>query len=160
VSNWDDSARRFKFHGSESEADATDPDASRAARSSPSSSPAARRLNCILGYAGSGLRQMMRGRFASVEPNYPASGRPVLTASALNVLQRLRKKPYSSAWENKTPSEIAAGIARLRDGRARRFPVPVDVDPGAGTEEADPLSGASGAARHRLPAESGAPIWL
>jgi hypothetical protein len=88
VSNWDDIARRFKFHGSESAADAADPDASR--HLFTVFEPGRKTAELYLGYAGSGLRQMMRGRFASVEPNYPASGRPVLTASALNVLQRLR----------------------------------------------------------------------
>jgi phage protein D len=146
VSNWDDDKRQFKFHGSESEADAADPSASR--HPFTIFEPSAKTAELYLGYAGK-LRQMMRGRFATVEPIFPSSGKPTLTASALNVLQRLRRKPYSSAWPNKKPSEIATGIAGLRDGNAKRFPLPVDVDPGAGSNE-DPIPYIAQAAQHDI----------
>lgn len=140
VSNWNDRDQRFKFYGSETEADAADPAASR--HLFTIFEPSAKTAELYLGYAGA-LRQMMRGRFATVEPMFPSAGKPVLTASALNVLQRLRKKPYSSAWKDSTPSEIASGIANLRDGNARRFPVPVDVQPGVKEEKIDYLAQAN-----------------
>jgi phage protein D len=146
VSNWDDTARRFKFYGSETEADAANPAASR--HPFTIFEPSNKVAELHLGYSGA-LRQMIRGRFATVEPVFPAAGKPILTASALNVLQRLRRKPYASAWSNKKPSEIAAGIATLRDGANRRFPVPVDTDPGALSNE-EPIPYIAQAVQHDI----------
>lgn len=132
VSNWDDTARRHKYYGSESEGDAGDPDGS----DHPFTifEPSLTTAELHLGYAGA-LTLMMRGRFTSVEPVFPAAGRPTLTATALNVLQRLRRKPYSGNWRGRKPSAIADEIAHLRDGNTRRFPVPIDTVEGALTRE-------------------------
>jgi phage protein D len=43
------------------------------------------------------------------------------------VLHKLRRKQYTTSWEGKKDSEVAANIATLRDEGEKRFPLPIET---------------------------------
>ena len=136
VNNWDDSARRCKYIGSETAAQLA---------SNPlftQFDPGARSCELSLGYAGS-LQMVVRASFQSMDPNFPESGPPVLTVRALNILQQLRTKKYTYAWTGQTPSNIALAFNNFRENGQPRLRSTVDqktwsvvVDPQASPNEA------------------------
>jgi uncharacterized protein len=127
VSNWDDDQRKYRFYGSETADDTANPEAS----THPYTifEPSKRRVELKLGYVDA-LVPMMKGRFVTVEPTFPAAGRPSITASALNELHRLRRKQHSGSWPNKKLAEIALDIHGKFDRGERR--IGVDVRPADG----------------------------
>lgn len=134
VNNWDDTARRCKYIGSETAAqlDGT----SQASKLFTLFDPGGKTAELALGYVG-GLQTMLRATFQTVEPSFPESGPPVLTVRGLNILQQFRKKKFSYAWTNQTPSAIALNFNTLRDGSKPRLQAPwkVATDPHAPQED-------------------------
>lgn len=132
VNNWDAATRRFKYIGSETSADL---------KTSTQESgrfrlfdPCNKEVEVHFGYLGD-LRLMVKGRFTTLEPNFPSGGKPTLEVRGLNVLHKLRRKQYSDHWIDKRDSEIAKDIGQKTDkalGRnAKRFPLRVVVSDAA-----------------------------
>jgi phage protein D len=123
VNNWDPTANKFKYLGSEGQ---------------PSSilDPSDKKVTVQMGYAGD-LRVMLTGYITTIEPNFPASGAPTLTVRGLNVLHQLRPKQYTYAWTDKTDSEIAENIASLCEAQTgkKRFPLPIETNKTAKARE-------------------------
>jgi phage protein D len=135
VNNWDPTTRDFKYVGSET-AESLKQDTQQT-RLHRLFEPCGKTADLRLGYAGN-LRVMLTGNFTTMEPNFPSSGPPTLTVRGLNVLQKLRTKQFTTAWVDLKPSEIAKNIATLRDksnGNAKRFPLPIEIDPNAKGQE-------------------------
>jgi phage protein D len=124
VNNWDATARRCKYIGSETAAQLGASDD--ASKLFTLFDPGGKTAELALGYVGS-LQTMVRGAFTTVEPNFPESGPPVLTVRALNILQQLRSKKFSYAWTSKTPSDIALNFNSLRNGSQPRLKTPWKV---------------------------------
>jgi phage protein D len=123
VNNWDDSARRCKYIGSETAAQLASGSAASALFTL--FDPGLNSCELALGYTGS-LQSMVKASFQSVDPNFPESGPPVLTVRGLNILQQLRTKKYTYAWSslttpNNTPSNIALSFNSFRDGGQPRL---------------------------------------
>ena len=140
VNNWDAAERRFKYIGSET-ADSLNPQVQTPAAQARSLlqhlfEPGNREFELFMGYAGK-LTLMMKGSCTTMEPDFPAGGSPTLTVRALNVLHKLRRKQYSSNWHGKKDSEIAEAIGNERDRntRAKRFPLPIRINPDAKRKE-------------------------
>ncbi|GLQ89916.1 phage late control D family protein [Dyella flagellata] len=127
VNNWDPSTRQFKYVGAETSStqrglfDLTD-----------------KTVEVWMGYA-TDMRLMMKGTFTTLEPNFNA-GTPTLTVRGLNALHQLRRKQYSTTWNNKRDSDIATDIATRTDGSAaggaKRFPMPLVINSQARDKEA------------------------
>jgi phage protein D len=120
VNNWDDDRRRFKYVGSETEAQ-------------PSEAlyrmfePCARDFELSMGY-GSNLVRMVKATPAGLEPSFPAGGAPTLTVRALNVLWKLQTKKYRGHWADKTFAQVVDEIAKKTEaGGCKRFPIPIRV---------------------------------
>lgn len=124
VNNWDATARRCKYIGSETAASLGG--TSDAAKLFTLFDPSGKTAELALGYVGS-LQTMLQATFTTVEPNFPESGPPVLTVRGLNILQQLRKKKFSYAWTNKAPSDIATSFNSLRDAGQPRLKSPWKV---------------------------------
>jgi len=134
VNNWDATAMRCKYIGSETTSQLGS--AGSGSYLFTLFDPSGKVAELTLGYVGS-LQSMVRATFTTVEPNFPESGPPVLTVRGLNILQQLRKKKHSYAWPGKTPSFIAKNFNTLRDGGAARLKAPWTVttnDAAAGQE--------------------------
>lgn len=126
VNNWDTLNNDFKYVGAET---------AQTLNGSGSEShlhrlfePCNKEVQIRMGYVGD-LKTMMTGTFTTMEPSF-SGGAPTLQVRGLNVLHQLRRKQYTTSWENKKDSEIAENIASLRDpqsGRAR-FPMPIVTD--------------------------------
>ena len=124
VNNWDDTARRCKYIGSETTALlAGTGDASKLVKLFE---PCSKTVEVVLGYVGD-LQPMLRATFTTMEPNFPETGPPVLTVRGLNILHRLRKKKFSYAWTNQKPSAIARSFNSLRNGSQPRLRRPWTV---------------------------------
>jgi phage protein D len=127
VNNWDAAIRTFKYVGSET------PESLRGG--TPESlrhrlfDPCNKTVEVRMGYRGD-LRLMLKGTFTTMEPSFPSGGAPALTVRGLNVLHQLRRKQYSTNWEDKTDSQIAENIATLNDPdlNRKRFPLPIETD--------------------------------
>jgi phage protein D len=140
VNNWDATTRRPKYIGFD-----TDPANPRSGGDEERATlfePCGKRVSLRMGYAGD-LRLMLLGTFTTLEPNFPASAPPTLSVRGLNVLHQLRRKQYSTTWNDKRDSEIATDLATLRDNNLptadkRRIPLPLVVDTNAQQTE-DPL---------------------
>ncbi|HEX4459104.1 MAG TPA: hypothetical protein VIA18_14100 [Polyangia bacterium] len=138
VNNWDADRHAFKYIGSEDLNDQGQPNNP----GGPDAlywtvfDPCNKSVELHLGYAGQ-LERMMIGAFTTIEPNFPASGPPVLQVRMLNRLQQLRTKKYSQSWSNTTDSAVAESIANARDPDTgqKRFPFPVVTDPNAKQKE-------------------------
>lgn len=125
VNNWDDSTGRFKYVGSETEADLRG--SGEEALRYRLFDPCNKTVQVHMGYAGH-LVLMMTGNFTTMEPRFPDGGAPTLTVRGLNALHQLRRKQYSGAWRNTKDSDIAMNIATLTDRGRRRFPLPIRID--------------------------------
>ena len=124
INNWDATARRCKYIGSETTAQlAGTGDTSKLFKLFE---PCSKTVEVALGYVGD-LQPMLRATFTTMEPNFPENGPPVLTVRGLNVLHRLRKKKFSYAWTNQKPSAIARSFNNLRDGSQPRLTRPWTV---------------------------------
>lgn len=118
--------RLFKYIGSETDADLKS--------SAPDKvlyrlfEPCGKRVGVSMGYLGR-MTQMILGTFTTMETSF-TSGPSTLTVRGLSVFHKLRTKKYTTAWENKTPSQIAKNIAGLSDNGKKRFPIPLNIVPG------------------------------
>lgn len=119
VSNWDPKERRFKFIGSEPADYLTSGDP--AAKLFSLFQPCEKTVEIHLGYAGK-LMLMMPGNFTTMEPNFPSAGAPTLTVTGLNVLHKMRGEKFTTAWVEKTPTEIAKNLATLKHKGKPRIP--------------------------------------
>jgi phage protein D len=121
VHNWDAEKREFKYCGSET--------ADSLARNPLHQlfNPSRHEVEVYLGY-GRTLSLMMKGNFTTMEPNFPSSGGPTLSVRGLNVLDTLRREPFTQSWTNKKASEIAKSFENLAE---KRFPLRVEIDDNA-----------------------------
>ena len=127
VNNWDEDKRTFMYIGSERASDLKGN--SKTSQRYRLFEPCSKKVELKLGY-GSRLTRVMFGNFTTMEPHFPSSGPPTLTVTGLNVLHKLRRKQFTYAWSRQTPAKIARDIGQLRDGQEKRFPIPIDVEPG------------------------------
>lgn len=143
VNNWDADRRVFKYIGSEKLDDKGNP----RNPTDPASvnwkifDPCGKKVELYLGYAGQ-LERMVVGHFVTLEPNFPATGPPVLRVRLLNEVHKLRSKKYDGAWHSKTDTEIVEAIANARDpklGNRKRFPIPIVTDPSVRDKEPRPF---------------------
>ncbi len=130
VNNWDASTQDFKYVGSET----TD-----TLKRNPLYTlfePCNKDVQISMGYS-SNLTVMLTGTFTTMEPKFPSSGQPTLTVRALDVLHKLRRKPYTSTWKNMRDSDIVKKIDNLRDSATgtKRFPLPLEIDDNAWQNE-------------------------
>jgi phage protein D len=131
VNNWDASSRSFKYVGAETSADQAGPHGRFRLFE-----PCDNKVDLWMGYLGD-LRQMLTGRFTTLEPNFPPSGGPTLTVRGVNVLNELRRKQYTTSWTGMRDSEIAQDIAHRSDpatGR-RRFNATIRINEHAMADE-------------------------
>ena len=97
LNNWDDEKQKYKH----SDGDLFLPGSS---------------VELRIGYRGKiGLHVVIRGRIASLTPNFPASGPPTLRVSGQNALRELATRPRSEHYTDQTDSEIARTIADRLD---------------------------------------------
>jgi len=124
VNNWDPERRKFKYIGSETEAELRQADK----EENPYKlfEPCAKKVTVRFGYVDA-LITMMLGNFTTMETSFNQSGGSTLTVRGLNVFHSMRRKKYSTSWENKTPSQIAENIGSLNDGKTKRFPIPIKI---------------------------------
>ena len=136
VNNWDATTRAFKYCGGETADDlkGSTHDSMRYKLFEPCN----KEVQVWMGYAGD-LRQMLKGTFTTMEPNFTAGGPPTLNVRGLNALHQLRRKQYSTVWGDKRDSEIAQNIATLTDNdlgkNKKRFPMPIVIDKNALAKE-------------------------
>ena len=130
VNNWDAAANDFKYVGAETAATLESEPLHRLFE------PCNKKVEVLMGYVDD-LRVMVTGTFTTMDPNFPAGGAPTLTVRGLNVLHELRRKQYTTAWDEKTDSQIATEIAGLKDKETKknRFPLPVETNPEAAGAE-------------------------
>jgi phage protein D len=140
VNNWDSTARRSPYIGSESAADLPRaPGAPSGGRGAPDPlatlfEPGIQKVEIWLGYLGE-LRRVTTVSFTSLEPSFPSGGPPVLQVRGLNVLHSLRRKQHTYAWVKEKPSTIAFELGRLTDGNEKRLELPVVIDEHAREDE-------------------------
>jgi uncharacterized protein len=130
VNNWDADARDFKYAGIEGSLSERDGRTNTLGMFDPG-----QEMEIWMGYAGS-LRLMMSGQITTLEPNFPQSGAPTLAVRGLNVLHQLRRKQYTDYWPQKDgtevrDSEIARDIGQKKDGKEKRFPLPIRISDAA-----------------------------
>jgi phage protein D len=140
VNNWDAVTRRFKYVGAESAA--TLKGSGEEAQRARLFDPCNKEVEVRAGYLGD-LRTLVRGTFTTLEPNFPSGGAPTLAVRGLNALHKLRRKQYSTTWNDKRDSEIAKNIGDLTDPKLgknqKRFPMPIVIsDEALGQEQATP----------------------
>jgi phage protein D len=119
VNNWDASARRCKYIGSEGTSQPSG--AAGAAQLFTLFDPGGKSAELALGYSGV-MQSMVQATFTTMEPNFPESGQPVLTVRGSNILKGLRTKQFTNAWTNQKPSAIALNFNNLRNGGKPRLP--------------------------------------
>lgn len=92
LNNWDSDARDYKY----SDDDRFDP---------------GRDIVLWMGYLGKGgLRRMISGKITTLQPTFPAAGRPTLKVGGVNLLHDLRTKQESKRYVDRTDSQIAREI--------------------------------------------------
>jgi phage protein D len=123
VNNWNEATQNFKYLGIGIE-DGIGDDPQQIF------DPCNRRITVSFGY-GDDVQPIVTGNFTSIEPHFPESGPSTLAVRGLNVLHRLRRKQYTTAWDNRTDSQIATNLATLTDPQTgqRRFPLPIATNP-------------------------------
>jgi phage protein D len=134
VNNWDAKQGCFKYIGSEDLT--TDGKPSGSAGNNPNAplwtlfDPCTRNVTVELGYAPGPLTKMLVGNFVTYEPNFPASGPPVLSVRMLNLLHKLRNEKQDEQY---TPDKVKplkdSLIAKYIDSK-KRLPVPIHVPDG------------------------------
>jgi phage protein D len=135
VNNWDETNHRFIYIGSEMTGDLP----GRGGKADPNAvlfEPGGQKVEIWLGYVGE-LRLVTTVYITSLEPSFSSGGPPTLQVRGLNILHRLRTKQHSYAWTKAKPSDIAADLAKLTDGKEKRLPIPVDTDDNAKKAEAE-----------------------
>ncbi len=134
VNNWDPTTNDFKYIGSETaeslQGSGADSQLQRLFE------PCDKEVSIKLGYVNH-MILMMRATFTTMEPSFSAGGASVLKVRGLNVLHQLRRKQYSTSWENRTDSQIVQNIATLNDRETRqnRFPLPIVIDSNVQADE-------------------------
>jgi phage protein D len=139
VNNWDPASkaeggtrRLFRYIGSETDSDL--------ASQEPEKllfrlfEPCNKMVKVSLGYLGR-MVPMMIGNFTTMEPTFSSSGAATLAVRGLNALHQYRTAKFTTAWENKTPSEIARNLAALTDKGKKRFTAPIEILPGTESGE-------------------------
>jgi phage protein D len=131
INNWDDTAREFKYIGSETD-EQLQPGKDKYAQRTLFE-PCGKEVEVLMGY-GDNLVPMLKGHFTTMQPSF-VDGAPILSVTGLNVLHQLRRKPYTTAWtisdqhkQGWKDSEIALNLNKLTDGGKSRFPLPIQVD--------------------------------
>jgi phage protein D len=130
INNWDASVNDCKYIGARAETTSS-------LKTNPLYTlfePCNKEVQISMGYADT-LSVMLTGTFTTMEPDFPANGTSTLIVRALDVLHKLRRKPYTTTWENMRDSDIAKDIASRSDGNTKRFPLPIEVDPNARASE-------------------------
>lgn len=126
VNNWDANTQEFKYVGSET---------SESLSKNPLHllfNPCRHNVDVFMGY-GENLALMVTGNFTTLEPSFSGVA-PTLNVRGLNVLHKLRRKQFSYAWNNEKTSKIAKSFETLpdpSDRKQKRFPLPVEIDPGS-----------------------------
>jgi len=138
VDNWDEVNHEFRYIGAET-ADQLKP-GNKAYPRRTLFEPCGKEVEVRMGYGASAhLVTMLKGHFTTMQPEF-TDGPAILKVTGLNVLHQLRRKQYTSHWENKKDSEIARNLAQLTDGGKKRFPLPIVIDDNAmGNEKPMPL---------------------
>ncbi|RYG25200.1 phage late control D family protein [bacterium] len=123
VNNWDPTESTYKYVGADTSI-TNDPNPLHSLFD-----PRRHEIVLKMGYVDR-LKTMLTGSTSTIEPNFPMAGLPVLNVRGLNKLHELRTKQYTTTWNDKTDSQIAANIATLsdRDTGQRRFPFPIEAD--------------------------------
>jgi phage protein D len=134
INNWDPNTLDFKYVGSETPEQLAKND-----NIFRLFDPSNKTVEIWMGYLGD-LRLMLKGTFTTMEPTFPASGVPTLTVRGLNVLHQLRRKQYSTTWNDKRDSDIALNITTLIDKdldktHNKRFPLPIVINETAQAKE-------------------------
>ena len=126
VNNWDAKTQDFKYVGSETvESLSKDP-------LHLLFNPCRHNVDVLMGY-GENLALMVTGNFTTLEPSFSGVA-PTLNVRGLNVLHKLRRKQFSYAWNEEKTSKIAKSFETLpdpSDRKMKRFPLPVEIDPGS-----------------------------
>jgi phage protein D len=100
VMNWDPETRTFKY----SDADTFDP---------------WQEVELWMGYYRNGsdeLRRMLIGEITTLSPNFPQSGGPTLTVTALNLFNRFRTKQMTQPFVKTTDTAIAQALVQKITG--------------------------------------------
>lgn len=126
VNNWDAARKQFKYVGAET------PESLKKNPLHNLFNPCGHEVDLLLGYGANPLTLMLRGNFVTMEPNFPSGGGSTLAVRCLNVLHKLRASRHVYAWSNEKPSNIAKSFSDLpsdsKDVKAKRFPLPVDIE--------------------------------
>jgi uncharacterized protein len=141
VSNWDTTLREFKYIGAD-QLDESGHSGDARAKYWTAFDPCQKTVELKLGYAGN-LTSMLTGTFVTYEPNFTASGPPVLKVRMLNRLHKLRSAKHDDSWpkggkQTVRDSEIIDFISKAPDDKnkgAKRFPIPVKLADGWQTNE-------------------------
>ena len=104
VNNWDSQTRDYKYVGAETAASLQD--SSEESFRQLLFEPGSKQVELRIGYVDK-LQLMLKGSFTRMDPNFPSSGGPTLTVSALNLLHRFRDKQNTNVFTDKKDSEIA-----------------------------------------------------
>ncbi len=129
VNNWNEETQDFKYLGSGLESSAQE-DLQRVF------DPCNKDVLISFGY-GDDVQPIVAGNFTTIEPTFPSSGAATMAVRGLNVLHRLRRKPYTTAWVDKKDSDIAENLATLSDPQTgqKRFPCPIVTSSAAKSSE-------------------------
>lgn len=141
VNNWDPTQRCFKYIGAETLNAAGDP-----VGGNPNApywnifDPCKRTVQLLLGYSNAPLTPMLTGTFVTYEPNFPASGPPILSVRMLNILQALRSKKYDQQYTKKlinplTDTGIARWISTQKDPQTKQPRLPIPLETSANSDE-------------------------
>ncbi len=133
VNNWDATTRSIRLCGGETADDlkGSTNDSQRYKLFEPCN----KEVQVWMGYAGD-LRQVLKGTFTTMEPNFTSSGPPTLNVRGLNALHQLAPQAIQhDLGRTSRDSEIAQNIATLTDNdlgkNKKRFPMPIVIDKNA-----------------------------
>jgi uncharacterized protein len=130
LSNWDEENFRFKYIGSETQAEL---DSGAFGGRYKLFDPCGHVVTLKMGYLGKNpgppspetdpLKTMLTGRIVALTPSFTELP-PTLEISVLNQLFELRRRKNTRRWSNKKSSEVAREMGQDR----ARFPLPVTID--------------------------------
>src|SRR5437762_153673 len=138
VNNWDSTNNCFKYIGAED----LNPKSGQPNNQGVANAklwnlfdPCTKQVELHLGYAPGPLEKMMIGTFVTYEPNFPASGPPVLSVRMLNLMSKLRVKTRDEQYtQDKINPLTDSAIAEYIDSK-QRLPLPIKTDPNAKNSE-------------------------
>lgn len=139
VNNWDATQRCFKYIGSET----LDGQGQPTGASNPNSKlwtifdPCTNNVTLELGYAPGPLTKMMVGNFVTYEPNFPASGPPVLSVRMLNLLHKLRNEKKDETYTVPKVKAVKDSLIAKYINDQKRLPIPIHVPEGQENDEPD-----------------------